>query len=169
MSRTVVLETPRLILRLLTLDDAQFMVTLLNDPSFFANIGDKGVRTVEQARQFLLDSHLASYERNGYGHYLVEEKETGKPIGTCGLINRVALGEIDIGFAYLPESWGKGYATEAALAVMKQAREQLGIAKIVAIVSPHNSGSIRVLDKLGLRYSRPVQLAAGGETIHLYE
>ena len=140
MSRTVVLETPRLILRLLTLDDAQFMVTLLNEPSFFANIGDKGIRTVEQARQFLLDSHLASYERNGYGHYLVEVKETGKPIGTCGLIHRQALGEIDIGFAYLPESWGKGYATEAAEAVMGQARGQLGIAKVVAIVSPHNQG-----------------------------
>ena len=95
MSRTVVLETPRLILRRLTLDDAQFMVTLLNDPSFFANIGDKGIRTIEQARQFLLDSHLASYESNGYGHYLVEVKESGESIGTCGLIDRKALGEIE--------------------------------------------------------------------------
>lgn len=169
MSRTVVLETPRLILRRLTLDDAQFMVTLLNDPSFFANIGDKGIRTIEQARQFLLDSHLASYESNGYGHYLVEVKESGESIGTCGLIDRKALGEIDIGFAYLPVAWGKGYATEAAAAVMGYARGELGLGKIVAIVAPHNVASIRVLEKLGLRYARPVQLAVGGETIHLYE
>jgi RimJ/RimL family protein N-acetyltransferase len=164
----VVLETPRLILRRLTVDDAPFMLTLLNEPSFFANIGDKGVRTLDQARQFLLDSHIASYERNGYGHYRVDVKETGEPIGTCGLINREALKAIDIGFAYLPAYWSRGYATEAALAVMDYGRRQLGLQKIVAIVSPHNSGSIRVLEKLGLRFDRPVQMVAGGETIHLY-
>lgn len=164
----VVLETPRLVLRRLTVDDAPFMLTLLNEPSFFANIGDKGVRTLDQARQFLLDSHIASYERNGYGHYRVDVKETGEPIGTCGLINREALKAIDVGFAYLPAYWSKGYATEAALAVMDYGRRQLGVQKIVAIVSPHNSGSIRVLEKLGLRFEKPVQMAAGGETIHLY-
>ena len=164
----LVLETPRLILRHLTVDDAQFILTLLNDPSFLANIGDKGVRTVDAARQFLLDGHIASYARNGYGHYLVQLRHGGDPIGMCGLINRQSIAEIDIGFALLPAYWSKGYATEAAAAVMNYGHEQLGIERIVGVVSPHNTGSIRVLEKLGLRFAAPIQLAPEGEWIHLY-
>jgi RimJ/RimL family protein N-acetyltransferase len=164
----LVLETQRLRLRHLTPDDAPFMLTLLNDPSFLANIGDKGIRTLEQARRFLLDSHIASYARHGYGHYLVERKDTGEPIGTCGLINRSFIGEIDIGFAYLPASWSRGYATEAATAVMDHAQRILAIEGIVAVVSPHNRGSIRVLEKLGLRLAGQTQLAQDGEWLHLY-
>jgi RimJ/RimL family protein N-acetyltransferase len=164
----LVLETQRLRLRHLTPDDAPFMLTLLNDPSFLANIGDKGIRTLEQARRFLLDSHIASYARHGYGHYLVERKDTGEPIGTCGLINRSFIGEIDIGFAYLPACWSRGYATEAATAVMDHAQRILAIEGIVAVVSPHNRGSIRVLEKLGLRLAGQTRLAEDGEWLHLY-
>lgn len=164
----IVLETPRLILRHVTLDDAPFMLGLLNEPSFHANIGDKGVRTLDDARGFLRDGPMASYERNGYGHYLVELKDGHVPIGTCGLINREFIGEIDIGFAFVPAAWSQGYASEAAAAVMNYGRNVLGIRRIVAVVSPHNTGSIRVLEKLGLRYTGPTQLAAHGEIIHLY-
>lgn len=164
----LILETARLRLRHLTLDDAPFMLTLLNDPSFLANIGDKGIRTLEQARRFLLDSHIASYARHGYGHYLVEHKDTGESMGTCGLINRTFIGEIDIGFAYLPAYWSRGYATEAAQAVMDHARRVLGIEGIVAVVAPHNRDSIRVLEKLGLHLAGPTQVAEGGEWLHLY-
>lgn len=162
-----VIETERLRLRPLTLDDAPFMVQLLNDPSFLTNIGDKGIRTVDQARQFLLDSHIASYARYGYGHYMVERKE-GEPIGTCGLINRTFIGEIDIGFAYLPAYWSQGYATEAAQAVMDHARTRLSIDNVVAVVAPRNDASIRVLRKLGLRFASQIRLAADGEWLHLY-
>lgn len=164
----LVLETQRLRLRHLTPDDAPFMLTLLNDPSFLANIGDKGIRTLEQARRFLLDSHIASYARHGYGHYLVERKDTGEPIGTCGLINRSFIGEIDIGFAYLPASWSRGYATEAARAVMDHAQRILAIEGIVAVVPPHNRGSIRVIEKLGLRLAGQTRFAEDGEWLHLY-
>ena len=164
----IVLETPRLILRHVTLDDAAFMLGLLNEPSFLANIGDKGVRTPDDARRFLLEGPMASYERNGYGHYVVELKDGQTPIGTCGLINREYIREIDIGFAYVPAYWAQGYASEAAAAVLAYGRNTLGISRIVAVVSPHNTGSIRVLEKLGLRYSGPTQLAADAEIIHLY-
>src|SRR4051812_24751369 len=105
----MVLQTPRLILRKLTLDDAPFMLRLLNDPSFLENIGDKGVRTLDDTRRWLLAGHMASYERHGFGHYLVELKADHAPIGMCGLIKREALGEIDVGFALMPEYWFKGY------------------------------------------------------------
>lgn len=163
-----ILETARLTLRRFTLDDAEFMLGLLNEPSFIANIGDRGVRTVEGARQFLLSGPIASYERNGYGHYLVELRGSLTPIGTCGLINREFINEIDVGFAFLPAFWSQGYAFEAASAVMEYGRSQLGLKRIVAVVSPGNTGSIRVLTKLGLHYSGPTQLAADAEVIHLF-
>lgn len=164
----IVLETSRLVLRRLTVDDAPFMLGLLNEPSFLANIGDKGVRTLEDARQFLLNGPIDSYQRNGFGHYLVELKDERTPIGTCGLINREFIGEIDVGYAYLPAFWSKGYAFEAAAAVMNYGRTQLGLKRIVAVVSPGNTGSIRVLEKLGLRYAGPTRLAADAAEIHLF-
>jgi RimJ/RimL family protein N-acetyltransferase len=163
----MILQTPRLILRKLTLDDGAFMVRLLNDPAFLMNIGDKGVRTVEDARRWLNDSHLASYEKHGFGHYMVELKADNQPIGTCGLIKREALGEVDVGYALLPEFWSRGYAFEAAAAVMEYGRRELGLPRIVGFVSPGNMGSIRVLQKLGLSFSCSTQLSPGDE-VHLY-
>ena len=163
----MILQTPRLILRKLTLDDGAFMVRLLNDPSFLGNIGDKGVRTVEDARRWLSDSHLASYAKHGFGHYMVELKPDGTPVGMCGLIKREALGEVDVGFALLPEFWSRGYAFEAAAAVMEFGRRELGLSRIVGFVSPGNTGSIRVLQKLGLTFSGSAQLSPGDE-VHLY-
>lgn len=164
----IILETPRLRLRELTLADAPFMLKLLNEPSFLANIGDKGVRTLDDARRFLADSHLASYACNGFGHYLVELRSDGASIGTCGLIKREALDEIDVGFAYLPAYWGQGYAFEAAAAVKDHGHRNLHIGRIVGFVSPHNTGSIRVLEKLGLRYAGPSRLGPDADIVHLY-
>ena len=163
----MILQTSRLILRKLTIEDAAFMVRLLNDPSFIQNIGDKGVRTVADAERWLRDSHLASYQKHGFGHYRVELKSTGDVIGMCGLIKREALGEIDVGFALLPEYWSCGYASEAAAAVMDYGRHELAIERIVGFVSPHNIGSKKVLEKLGLRFSGVVELNPG-DAVHLY-
>jgi RimJ/RimL family protein N-acetyltransferase len=163
----MILQTSRLILRKLTIEDAAFMVRLLNDPSFIQNIGDKGVRTVDDAARWLHDGHLASYQKHGFGHYRVELKSTGDVIGMCGLIKREALGEIDVGFALLPEYWSCGYASEAAAGVMEYGRRELGIQRIVGFVSPHNAGSIRVLEKLGLKFAGATELAPG-DTVHLY-
>lgn len=163
----VVVETPRLIVRQLTPDDASFLFGLFNEPSFIANIGDRGIRSVDDARRFIVEVPMASYAKHGHGHYRVERKD-GTVVGTCGLIRRDYIGETDIGFAYLPAYWGQGYAYEAAAAVMEFGRSTLGLQRIVAVVSPHNTPSIRLLEKLGLRYSGPTQLAPGAETIHLY-
>ena len=160
-------ETPRLIVRQLTPADDEFLVGLFNEPSFIANIGDRNIRSAEDARRFIMEVPMASYQRNGHGHYRVELKD-GTVIGTCGLIRRDYIRETDIGFAYLPAYWGQGYAYEAAEAVLKFGRETLGLKRIVAVVSPHNTPSMRLLEKLGLRYEGPTQLAPGAETIHLY-
>ena len=148
------LETERLILRELTFDDAPFILTLLNEPSFIRYINDKNVRNLEDARQYMLNGPMASYARNGFGLYLVELKDPGVPIGICGLLKREDLPEADIGFAFLPDYWGKGFAFESASAVMNDARERLGLKRVLAIVSPDNDASIKLLEKLGMTFER---------------
>lgn len=162
---TIVLETERLSLRRATLADAPFLLQMWNEPSYIEFIRDWGVRTVAQAEALLRERVLASYERNGFGLFVVTLKATGEPLGMTGLIRRPGLDDVDVGYAYLPQHWGQGYASEAAAAVMAYGRETLGLPRIVAIVSPHNARSIRVLEKLGLRYERMVTLP--GDTVEL--
>jgi RimJ/RimL family protein N-acetyltransferase len=156
-----VLETERLVLRRLGEDDAPFMLALLNEPSFWQNIGDRGVRTIEQARQYIAEGPVASYEKHGFGLYLVELKPDGTPIGMCGLVRRDYLDAPDVGFAFRPQYWSFGYACESASAVVEHAREELGLGRIVAITSPDNTGSINVLKKIGLQFERMVDPPAG--------
>ena len=154
-----ILETERLLLRQFSIDDADFILRLLNEPSFIQNIGDRGVRTLEDARSYILRVPIASYERNGFGLYLVILTETGTSIGMCGLIKREALEDVDIGYAFLPEYWSKGYAIEAAMAVKEYARDGIGLRRLVAITDPENLASIRVLEKLGLRFETMIRLS----------
>ena len=148
------LETERLILRELTFDDAQFILTLLNDPAFLRYINDKNVRNLEDARQYMLNGPMASYARNGFGLYLVELKDSSVPVGLCGLLKREELPDADIGFAFLPDYWGKGFAFESARAVMNDARERLKLKRVLAIVMPDNHASIKLLEKLGMSFER---------------
>ena len=152
-----VLETKRLILRHFCIDDAGFIIRLLNEPSFIRYIGDKGVRTGEDAKQYLLSGPIDSYDRFGYGLNMVELKESGEPIGMCGLVRREDLDDADIGFALLEQHWSQGYAAESAEAVMRQARETLNLQRIVAIVAPDNHSSIRLLEKIGLTFERMIR------------
>ncbi len=153
------LETERLILRALTIDDAAFILELLNDPSYLHNIGDRKVRTLDGAKAYIKKGPLSSYTENGFGLRLVELKETHEPIGICGLIKRDTLDDVDIGYAILPKFWSKGYATESATAVRAFARNVLGLKRIVGITDPENTGSIRVLEKLGMRFEKMVRLS----------
>jgi RimJ/RimL family protein N-acetyltransferase len=162
-----VLETPRLVLRWVTTDDAPFIFELLNEPSFIQYIGDKGVRSLEDACNYILTGPVASYQRFGHGLYLVLLKETGAPIGMCGLLKRDTLPDVDIGYAFRPAFWMKGYAFEAAAAVLVHGREAFGLRRIVAITSPDNAGSKAVLEKLGMRFEESVSLTPGQET-HLF-
>lgn len=162
-SNPIVIETARLILRRLTLDDAEFILGLLNEPSFLQFIGDKGVRTLDDARNYLLAGPIASYEKFGFGLYLVQLKDGHVPIGMCGLLKRETLPDVDIGFSFLPQFWSKGYAFESASAVMAHGKRAFGLERIVGLVKPGNQGSIRVLEKLGLKFEKMIR-ALDGET-----
>lgn len=157
--------TDRLILRPMTEQDASFILELLNDPSFIRHIGDRKVHTLEGARAYITDGPVASYLRNGFGLYLVTHRETGESMGICGLIRRNTLMDVDIGYAFLPRYRSKGYAYEAALEMKQYAQETLGLKRLVAVVDPENIPSIRLLEKLGMKFEKMVKLS--GEEIEL--
>lgn len=149
-----VLETNRLSLRRLTLDDAEFMFGLVNQPSWLRFIGDKNVRNIEDARNYLRTGPLDMYQRFGFGMFMVERKDDGAAVGTCGLLKRDILPEPDIGYAFLPEFWGQGYALEAAQAVLDYGHYTHELTRVLAIVSPGNERSIRVLERCGMKFER---------------
>jgi ribosomal-protein-alanine N-acetyltransferase len=149
-----VLETGRLTLRRITTDDAPVILALVNDPAWLANIGDRGVRTLEDARAYIEKGPVAMYQRLGFGLYLAVRKEDGAAIGMAGLIKRDTLDDVDVGFAFFPEYRGQGYARESAAAVIAYGKRELGLERIVAITSPTNAPSIKVLEKVGLVFDR---------------
>ena len=163
----IVLETERLFLRGFDVADAEFILALLNEPSFLRYIGDKKVRTVEDAAQYILNGPVASYERYGFGLCLVELKETHTPIGMCGLLKREELPDPDIGFAFLPDFLNKGFAFEAAAAVLKDARERLKLERVLAITNQDNEASIRLLQKLGLQIERAIKMSTDSAELFL--
>jgi RimJ/RimL family protein N-acetyltransferase len=163
-----VLQTQRLIIRPFTLADAEFIRILLNQPSFLRHIGDKKVRSVEDAQQYLRTGPMASYELNGFGPCAVELRDTHTPIGMSGLLKRAELPHPDIGFAFLPDFWGKGLAFEAATAVIDDARERLNVTRVLAIVNPDNEASINLLQRLGLKFERLVKLAKDRNEVKLF-
>jgi len=163
----IVLETERLILRGMDVADAPFILKLLNEPSFLRFIGDKKVRTVQDAEQYILNGPVASYNRNGFGLCLVELKETHTPIGMCGLLKRDELPHADIGFAFMPDFWNKGFAYEAAAAVMNDARERLKLERILAITNQDNESSIKLLQKLGLKFERVIKMSTDSAELFL--
>jgi len=163
-----VIETDRLVLRRLSTDDAEFINELLNQPSFLRYIGDKEVRSNADAVRYIQTGPLASYERFGFGLYLVELKESGASIGICGLLKRDSLPDVDVGFAFLPSYWSQGYAFESASAVMTYGREVLGLRRIVAITSPDNDPSIRLLERIGLRFEGLIKLSEDQSEVRLF-
>jgi RimJ/RimL family protein N-acetyltransferase len=163
-----ILETARLRLREFTFEDAPFIIELLNSPGWLEFIGDRNVRTPEQAHDYLENGPMKSYRVNGYGLSMVERKEDGTPIGMCGVLNRDALECPDIGFAFLPAFHGTGYAFEIARATADYAKGTLGLHRIAAITVPHNKRSIGLLEKLGLKYIRPFTFPGSAEVVSLY-
>lgn len=161
-----VIETNQLILRKLTLDDAEFMLRLLNDEAWHRYIGDRGIRTVEGARDYIVNGAMESYDRLGFGLFLTELKEYATPIGLCGLIKRDSLTDVDIGFAFLPEFRGQGYAYEAAAATLEYGRTTIGLERIVAITTIDNERSGRLLEKIGMKLEGHV--ATNKEELKLY-
>ncbi len=164
----MILETERLVLRRVETSDAELFLDLLNDPAFIRFVADRGVRTAQDAARYIEEKLFPSYDKFGFGFYVVERKQDGEPIGICGLINRETLDEVDVGFSILRRFWGQGYATEAAAAVMEYGRSECGLPRVVALVAADNENSIRVLKKLGLRFEKTIELPGYASASNLY-
>jgi RimJ/RimL family protein N-acetyltransferase len=163
-----VLETDRLVLRWLGAEDAAFILQLINEPSWLRYIGDKGVRTLADAAHYIRNGPVAMYHRLGFGLYLVALRDSGESLGICGLIKRDSLDDVDLGFAFLPIFCGKGYACEAVAATTIYGKIVLGLARIVAIVSPDNHRSGKLLEKVGFRFEHMAAVGANGQKLKLY-
>lgn len=164
----LIISTERLNMRVITIDDAAFYLELINDPSFIINIRDKGIRTLEAAEQDIIQGPLASQESNGFSLYVVERKEDGAKLGLCGLVKRPTLKNIDIGYAFLPQFTGQGYAKEAAAATVRYAGSQLGLKKLAGITSPDNASSNKLLQSLGFVLEAVVVLEGESCDTNLY-
>ena len=168
MSEALQLETKRLSLRWLTLDDAELMLAVWNDPTFIRYVGDRQIRTVESARAALEEGALKLFSDYGYGPFRVALISDDTPVGVCGLFRRLGLDEPDIGFAILPEYWRKGLAYEAASAVVSHAKYDLHLARLTAIVSPENAASVALIEKIGLQFERMHRLPGDDDDVAIY-
>jgi [ribosomal protein S5]-alanine N-acetyltransferase len=153
-----VLETERLLLREAAEGDTAFVLELLNSPGFLENIGDRGVRTEDEARGYIVDRMLASYRDHGFGMWVTVQKSDEAPVGLAGLVKRDGLDVPDVGYAFLERAWGRGYAQEAAAAVLRHAIDVLAIPKLAAITTLENFASMAVLRKIGFTYQGVIQL-----------
>ena len=161
-------KTKRLIISELTLQDASFILRLTNTAGWLQFIGDKKIRTIADAENYIKTGPLASYIANGHGLYLVTQKNTNAPIGLCGIIKRDTLPDKDIGFALLPEYTGNGYALEAAAAILKNAQDTLLLKRMSAITLPSNDRSIHLLTRLGFVFEKMVVLPASEAELMLF-
>jgi len=150
------LETERLTLRPITLEDAPLVLAVMNDPDFVRYVSDRGLRTPADAARYITEKMLPGFEQNGFGMCAVRLKESGMPIGTCGIFKRNRGDDAEIGFAFLPNFRGRGFALEAAAAVMNYARDVLKLTRIIAATKPINAESIKLLEKLGMRFERMI-------------
>ncbi|MGV7211470.1 GNAT family N-acetyltransferase [Oxalobacteraceae bacterium A2-2] len=164
----LILETERLRLRTMEPEDAAFYLELVNDPTWIAGIGDKGLHTVEAARAAILDGPCAMQRERGHSLYVVERRADGALLGLCGLIKRDALPDVDIGYALRPAYWGQGYAQEAGAAVLGLARDGLKLPRVLAITKPSNTVSGRLLEKLGLSCTGTISMPPDGRETRLY-
>ncbi|AUP79730.1 GNAT family N-acetyltransferase [Flavivirga eckloniae] len=165
----IVAETNRLLVEKFTLKDASFFKELVNTPHWLKYIGDRSIRTTEDAESYIRNTHLKSYEDSGFGFYkLLLKEESNKPIGSCGLVKREGLDDVDIGFAFLPEYEGKGFGYESSVAILKMAKEQFRLKRVVAITLPTNLNSIKLLEKLGFICEKKVKLFEDDEELLLF-
>jgi RimJ/RimL family protein N-acetyltransferase len=164
----IVLETERLQLSRLSYDDCEFIVELVNEPSFKRYIGDKNVKSQDDARRYLREGPIGNYEQFGYGLFLVNLRDTETPAGICGLVKREEFEDPDIGFAFLKRYRENGYASESAKAVLEYGFETLELRRIIALADPDNEPSLRLLERLGFVYEREVRMPEDDHDINLF-
>lgn len=158
MDNKIILETERLLLREFTEGDADFICRLLNSPGWLKNIGSRGIENEDNAREYINSKLRKAYTELGFGFYLIELKQSGESVGMCGLVKREGLDDVDVGFALLPEYEGYGYAYEAASAMVEYAENNLSIKSLSAITIPTNKSSIKLLEKIGLKFSKMIKI-----------
>lgn len=161
------IETERLILQPLTVSDTAFILELVNDPDWLRNIGDRNVHSLADAENYITQSPMAKFSARVSGNHLVKLRTNGTPIGTCALLHRDGMDDIEIGYAFLPAGRGQGYAREAVAAMLQHGRRTLGLQRIVAIVTPGNTASIRLLEKLGFAFERTLTLTGETQSLNL--
>lgn len=165
----LVCETTRLRVSHFSQDeDAAFILRLLNEPSFIRHIADRNLRTLDDASAYLHIGPIASYARHGFGMNRVALKETGTPIGMCGLIKRDNFDDVDIGYAFLPEYWSKGFAIEATRGVLETAVRVHDLKRVIAVVNPDNAESSRMLEKLGFVFEKMVRMQPDEDEIRQF-
>ncbi len=162
------IETERMLLRRFNGDDGEFMCALLNDPAFLKYVGDRGVRTAQEGRAYIENGPVAKYTHDGLGAFLVELKGARTPIGMVSLFKREWLDDPDIGFVFLSDYRARGYAGEAARAVLEYALNTLRLPRVVAITSLENPDSIKLLERLGLSFERIIPTGDGKEEVRLF-
>ena len=155
-------ESDRLSLREIREEDAPFILEVLTDPDFIANVGDRGVHDLAAARSYITGNVRASYRSHGFGLCLATLRASAEPLGICGLLRRDTHPDVEIGFAFVPRARGSGYALEAARATMAFARHSLVLRRVVALTAPHNQRAIELLERLGFRHERKLRFAAAG-------
>lgn len=168
MTQNAMLETDRLTLQEITLGDAELMLAVWNDPAFVRYVGDRGIRSTEAAEEAMRLGVLRLYEEHGYGPFRIALKDSGEAIGISGLFRRDGLDDPDIGYATLPGYCGKGYAFEAARAVIEHATTVLGLERLIAIISPENKASIGLIGKLGFEFERMHRMPADDHEVCIY-
>ncbi|MGL1566796.1 GNAT family N-acetyltransferase [Vibrio parahaemolyticus] len=162
------LTTERLILRLVSVDDAPFILDLYNHPDFYRFVGDKQMRTDYEAARYIKENMLRMEEKKGVSLLVVEDKQTKQPLGICGLVKRDTLNAYDIGYGFLPSAYGQGFAIEAAKAVVEYVKQAMQLSQLVAITNNDNIRSISLLKKLGFEFERVEQQYDNGRTLELY-
>ena len=165
----IIAETERLKISLFTLNDAIFFLELTNTPNWIKYIGDRNLKTINDAKVYLSNGTLKSYLDFGFGFYNIQLKtENLKPIGTCGLIKRPQLDDVDIGFAFLPEYEGFGFGFESSIAIMELAKNRFNLKKLLAITLPINTNSIKLIEKLGFELEKKANVFDDGEEVLLF-
>ena len=165
----IILKTKRLYLRRLIRDDAEFILQLLNEPSWLEFIGNKNVDNLNDAKKYIELAPMNMYERYGFGLFLVCALETSVPMGLCGLIKRDNFDDADLGYALLPEFWNKGFALEAVESVLKYAKNTHHLSRILALSKSSNAPSIKLLNKVGFEFDRDLKLIENEENLQIYQ
>ncbi|MEO1012214.1 MAG: GNAT family N-acetyltransferase [Bacteroidota bacterium] len=150
------IETERLLIRPFTIEDIEPSYLMNLDAEISRYTGDGGIVSKKEIERRIIENVIGDYEKHGFGRLAVELKGENKFIGFTGLKYLEDMDEVDLGYRFMKEYWGKGIATESAKACVNLGFSTLGLKRIIAMVLPGNTGSIRVLEKLNFEFEKEI-------------